>query len=213
MRPEASAPRPRDGREGALVRRRETVDSATRDVATGQICFVFFLGVCVALHPGLVLKADEGGMSNFGVHATTVVPFTFALGLPTVLTYAAARRLRASRAESSRVRALLNLYSALLALTLLSTYPYTLDRTLTDLHIAVGICLTVFESVASVWIYRELHRYAAVLAAQLVGLVLAGLTIIGVLHILFLTEVLSGAAFAYLLVRATALLSRNAAGR
>jgi hypothetical protein len=185
------------------VTRRNVDSRAALDVTLGQIGFAVFLAVCVALHPGLVLKANEGGMSNYGVHAKTVVPFTLALGLPSAFTYAAARRLHAASAEANRFRTLLHVYSGLLALTLLSTYPYTLDRALTDLHIAVGICLTVFESVASVWMYRELRRYELVLAAQLVGLVLAGLTFIGALHLLFATEVLSGAAYAYLLVRTT----------
>jgi hypothetical protein len=176
---------------------------SARDVAWGQIGFAVFIGVCVALHPGEVLKANEGGISDYGVHAKTVVPYTLALGLPSVLTYLAARRLRVASPTARRLRALLFTYSALLALTLLSTYPYTLDRTLADLHIAVGVVITVFETCASLWMYLTVRRYIPVLVTQLLGLVLAALAIVGVLHVLFLSEVVSGVAFAYLLVRAT----------
>lgn len=176
-----------------------------RDVAWGQICFAVFIGVCVALHPGFVLKGNEGGISDYGVHARTLVPYTLALGLPGVLTYFAARRLAVVSSDTRRLRAVLFAYAALIALTLLSTYPYTLNRTLADVHIAVGAVVTVFESGASLWMYRTVHRYGTVLVAQLVGLVLGGLTIVGVLHVLFASEVISGVAFAYLLVRTTQL--------
>jgi hypothetical protein len=179
--------------------------NSARDVAWGQIGFAVFIGVCVVLHPGFVLKANEGGISDYGVHAKTLAPYTLALGLPGVLTYLAARRLPVVSPDARRLRAVLFAYAALITLTLLSTYPYTLNRTLADVHIAVGAVVTVFESGASLWMYRAVRRYATVLVAQLVGLVLGGLTIIGVLHVLFASEVISGVAFAYLLVRTTQL--------
>jgi hypothetical protein len=181
--------------------------SSARDVAWGQIGFAVFIGVCVVLHPGFVLKANEGGISDYGVHAKTLAPYTLALGLPGVLTYLAARRLPVVSPDARRLRAVLFAYAALITLTLLSTYPYTLNRTLADVHIAVGAVVTVFESGTSLWMYRAVRRYAMVLVAQLVGLVLGGLTIIGVLHVLFTSEVISGVAFAYLLVRTTQLKS------
>ncbi|MGC2175367.1 MAG: hypothetical protein WA614_07880 [Acidimicrobiales bacterium] len=179
--------------------------SSARDVAWGQIGFAVFIGVCVVLHPGFVLKANEGGISDYGVHAKTLAPYTLALGLPGVLTYLAARRLPVVSPDARRLRAVLFAYAALITLTLLSTYPYTLNRMLADVHIAVGAVVTVFESGASLWMYRAVRRYATVLVAQLVGLVLGWLTIIGVLHVLFASEMISGVAFAYLLVRTTQL--------
>jgi hypothetical protein len=187
-----------------LVTPKKLVGSdAARDVAWGQLSFAIFITVCVALHPHAVLKANEGGISDYGVRAKTVVPYTLALGLPSVLTYVAARHLHVVNQATQRLRAVLVTYWILLALTLLSTYPYTLDRTLTDVHVAVGIAITVFETVASLWMCVTLRGYRAVLAAQLAGLVLAGLAITGTVHVLFLSEVISAAAFAVLLVRTT----------
>jgi hypothetical protein len=179
--------------------------SSARDVAWGQIGFAVFIGVCVAIHPGFVLKANEGGISDYGVHAKTIAPYTVALGLPSVLTYLAARRLVVVSADTRQLRTVLFTYAGLITLTLLSTYPYTLDRTLADVHIAVGAAVTVFESGASLWMYRTVRRYEVVFAVQLMGLVLGGLTIVGVLHVLFVSEVISGVAFAYLLFRTTQL--------
>lgn len=197
----------RSTRVDFVVLHRLTLSTPAREVTLGQLGFGFFLAVCVALHPGFVLKVNEGGVSNYGVHIKTALPFTLSLALPAVLTFDAAGRLTPSGHTEVCMRALLYTYSALIGLALLSTYPYALDRTLADVHIAVGIALVVFESVASVWMYRVIRRYGVVLALQLTGLVLAGLTIVGVLHLLFFTEVLSGAMFAFLLVIGTRQLS------
>jgi hypothetical protein len=43
-------------------------------VTYGQLLLAFFLALCVALHPGFVLKSDEGGMSNYGIHLKTFAP-------------------------------------------------------------------------------------------------------------------------------------------
>jgi hypothetical protein len=61
-------------------------DPATWSVALGQVGFAFFLAICVAIHPGLVLKVNEGGMSNYGVHAKTAIPYTLALAMAAGLT-------------------------------------------------------------------------------------------------------------------------------
>lgn len=183
------------------------VSRPARDVAIGQMGFALLIAVCVALRPSLVLKANEGGISNFGVHAATVVPYTLALGLPAVFSATAARGLRDVPARARRLRTTLLCYSALITLTLLSTYPYRLDRTLTDLHDALGIVLTLFESVVSVWMCYVLGRFRLVLSAQLAGLVVGGLTMSGVLHVLFVSEMVSGLAFAFLLVLTTERLS------
>ena len=171
-----------------------------RDVTWGQIGFGTFLIVCVALHPGLVLKANEGGMSNYGVHLKTVIPYTLALLCPAVLTYQAAGAMRPAGRTARDFRWLLRLYSGLIALTLASTYGYTLDRPQKIVHIAIGVAITVFESGASLWMYRVLKRLRGVLAVQLAGLALAALTFFGALHLLFLTQVVCGGAYAVLLV-------------
>ena len=49
---------------------------AAAHIALGQISFGFFITVCVALHPGFVLKWNEGGVSNYGVHLKTALPYT-----------------------------------------------------------------------------------------------------------------------------------------
>jgi hypothetical protein len=170
-------------------------------VALSQIAFAFFLAICVAIHPGLVLKVNEGGMSNYGVHIKTVVPYTLALGFATTLSYWGARLIPTTTTPARHFRTLLYTYSWLILFTLLTTYSYTLNAPLKYLHVAVGIAIIVFESVASWWMYRAIRSLQAVLFIQLLGFVLAALTFFGTLHVLFLSQILTGGGFALLLVR------------
>ena len=187
---------------------RPTVNSLTTwYVALSQVGFAFFLAICVAIHPGLVLKVNEGGMSNYGVHVKTAVPYTLALAMAAGLTYRAARLMRTTTTPRRNFKVLLRTYSWLTLLTLLTTYGYTLNAALKYVHVAVGVAIIVFESAASLWMYRALGSLGAVLSVQLLGLGLAALTFFGALHELFLSQILTGGAFAILLIRTCRLLA------
>jgi hypothetical protein len=173
-------------------------------IAYSQICFGFFIGVCVAIHPGLVLKGNEGGMSNYGIHIKTAIPYTLALGLASLLSDRGAVLLASSASSSPPFIRLAKTYSWLIALVLVSSYGYSLDVVLKDIHIATGIAITLFELAASLWMYRYLGRSAremTLITVQVVGFVLAALTFVGALHVLFLTQILGGVSFALLMVR------------
>lgn len=171
-----------------------------RDVTSGQVISISFIALCVALHPGFVLKANEGGMSDYGVHLKTVLPYTIALFSAAALSFRAGQFLFVRTSAARRFKQLLRLYSALTMLTLLSTYPYTLNETFKVIHVGVGVAIVLFETVASCWMYAVLRRYPLVLIIELVGFVLAGLTFLGVLHVLFLTEALICVGFAWLVI-------------
>ncbi len=171
-------------------------------IILGQVSFFFFLAVSVALHPGFVFKVDEGGISNYGIHLKTAVPFSLAFLLCSYFSYRAGRLYRAPDVIIRRLRSLLFTYCVLLLVTLLSTYGYKLDVGLKDAHIAVGVVTVTFESVASVWIFAQLRSTVdtAFLLLQLGGLVVAGLTVFGALHLLFLGQALADVGFALLLI-------------
>jgi len=175
--------------------------AVTRWVALGQIGFAAGIGLCVISSPHLVLHANEGGISNFGVHAKTVAPYTAALLLPAALTFRASR-LIAAHSPQRRLREILTVYSGLILLTLLTTYLYKVDTPLKIVHVGVGVVLTVFEMGTSLWMCREIRALYGVVILEFVGFVLAALTIVGVLHLLFVTQLVVGAAFAVILVRA-----------
>jgi hypothetical protein len=180
-----------------------------RFVAAGQIGFALFIALCVALSPHYVLKANEGGISNFGVHLRTIVPYSIALLVPAALTYAASRLVVPVDARPRYLQIILVAYSALILLTLLTTYTYKIDEPLKVVHVGVGAIITIFEMGATLWMYRELHALLAVLVVQVIGFVLATLTIFGALHVLFATQIAVGVPFAWFLVRTCGVLNSS----
>ncbi len=178
-------------------------------LATGQIGFALFIAVCVSLHPGFVLKANEGGISNYGVHAKTFVPYSLGLLIASACSYRAASMRLGSSASTQLFHALLRTYSALLVLTLLTTYGYTLDPPLKELHIIVGVATIVFETVASVWMYYATGKNLLAMLVELVGFVLAALTFFGAVHLLFASQLVTGISFAILLAGTSAVLATS----
>ena len=173
-------------------------------VVRGEVYFLVLTGVSVALHPGYVLKRNEGGMSNYGLHLKTAWFYTLALALLALYSQRAASLYAHGDQRSRRLRVLLLSYSAVVFSVLLSTYFYTVNAALRDLHFSLGTALIVVVGVGSIWMYTLWPPSLAVrvfLLAQLLGDVLALLTVVGDLHVLFLTEMLSNIAFFALLVR------------
>ncbi len=172
-------------------------------IAAGQWAFAIGITLCVALHPGFVLKANEGGVSDYGVHAKTAIPYYLGLAAAALGAYLAATRTGDSTRPARCLRSLLFAYAFLVALTLASTFGYTLDHPQRDIHVGVGTALSVFEFVASLWMYRERRADLELVLVELAGSVLAAFTIVGAVHLLFVAEVVTAASFAILLYRST----------
>lgn len=176
---------------------------ANRRIAQSQWCLGSMLAVCLAISPHYLVARNEGGMSNFGVHAATVVPFTLAFGGCAVLVSMSASSVPRGSAADSRFAAALRALGLLLGLVVVSTYPYQHGIALRDIHIAVAVVVTCFETVVSAWVAVDLARgraSATLLCVQVAGFVLAALTLTGVLHVLFVSQLLTTAPFGGLLV-------------
>jgi hypothetical protein len=172
-------------------------------VAASQVCFVVLLGVCVALKPGLVIKRNEGGVSNYGVHWKTVAPYSLAYAVDAALLARAARLL--DRLAMSRLGRLLRILSVLLIVTLVTTYGYTSATALKDVHFTVGSILILFEGASAPWLWRLTRRGVAAsagVATTFAGLVLCVLATLDVWHVLFAGQVLVIAGYAPLLTGA-----------
>jgi hypothetical protein len=174
-------------------------------IVWGQILFALFIGICVALHPGIVLKSNEGGVSNYGIHIKTALPYTLALGLLAFYSRRAAVLYSKSDDMTRRLRGVLTAYSVIVIVMLLSTYVYSLNHLLRDIHIGFGTVLVTFESFAAIWMFGRNRRVwdGVFLVTQLAGALLALVTIVGVLHLLFLAEELVNTGFACLLIHTT----------
>jgi hypothetical protein len=180
----------------------------SRELAFGQIGAVGLILLCVALHPGFVLKANEGGMSNYGVHIKTTIPYSCGL-LLAACTALRSARLFVGSATTNTFNRLLILYGVLTIVTLATTYGYTLNTPLKDFHLGVGVIIETFEFLSSVWMFRNVRRNSVAVAIGIVGYALALLTYVGLLHLLFLTQVLIGTSFGVLLVGSSRTLRIN----
>ncbi len=180
--------------------------SPERLVAKGQLSLWVLLALCIGLHPGLVLKRNESGLSNYGVHLKTVVPYSLALGLGAVYSLRAARQVRARDRNALSTRKILYSYAFLLGLSLVSTYVYKLDNVFNDLHVGANIATACFETVTGIWmalVARSHREMPALLAFELTGFILGALTVAGTLHLVLVAEVLIGVGFGLLLYRST----------
>jgi hypothetical protein len=172
-------------------------------IVYGQILFDVFIIVCMALHPGIVLKWNEGGVSNYGIHIKTALPYTLALGLLALYSRRAAVLYSKSDPLTRRLRRVLTAYSVIVMVMLFSTYVYSLNHILRDIHISFGTLLITFETFVSIWMFgrfRQLRWDGVFLVMEVAGALLALVTIVGVLHFLFLAEELTNAGFACLLI-------------
>lgn len=174
-----------------------------RDVVASQVALFGFWGVCLLIVPGFLLERDEGGLSNFGVHLDTVVPYTLAFVVCSAFLLRAARRITTTDATCARFRRLLEWLAVLLLLTLASTYGYQHGAALKWIHVGIGAAVVSFEALASLWVAIRLldgGAWLVVLGAQLAGTALAAATLLGAVHLLFVSQLVTSAAFGILLV-------------
>lgn len=181
-------------------------------IVRGEVAYLFFVIVSVALHPGFVLNWNEGGVSNYALHIKTALPYTLALVLLALYSQRAAMAYANGDQRLRRLGVVLSSYSAILLLVLLSSYIYSLDVGLKDIHFALGTVLVVLVGAASLWMYREWSPSVSssfLLLVQLSGDALALLTSLGDVHVLFLAEMLANVGFAGLLIRTSRQIARE----
>jgi hypothetical protein len=177
-----------------------------------QAAFFGLLFVCICLHPGYLFARNEGGISNFGVHALTVAPFTGAFVAAAWLLAAASRAAPRAVPGSRRFATALAVFAGILLCVVATTYPYQHGDVLRDLHFATGALAIFFEAAVAAWLLVAFDRGPAELAAgaaELVGFVLAMCTVAGVVQALFVSQLVTSAAFGVLLVQACTTIERR----
>ena len=175
----------------------------TRYVLLGQVCLIGGLAVCYLLRPELLRSA--GGLSNYGVYRQTVIPYTLAFGLGGLFTWLAAFQARRARPAPARLPAILIILAALFLIVLLSTYAYKHGYVLNTFHRGCAIGLFVYEIATSIWLTASGRRnWSAwlLLTVFLGGCLVSLLSLLNVIHVLFIGQSLAGVAFAFLLVKA-----------
>jgi hypothetical protein len=156
---------------------------------------------------GYLVAANEGGISNFGVHAVTVVPYTVAFLGAAGLLAAAARGVGARTPTLRRLAGALRVLAAALVVVLASTYGYKATAWLHDAHVAVAVAATVAEAAIATWLVAAVSRGPAdrgALAVQLGAVLLAGCSLAGWVHVLLAAQLTDAVAFAVVVVRGAA---------
>ena len=177
-----------------------------------QLSLLTFLAICTGLLPGFLFSRNEGGMSNYGVHAKTVVPYTLAFLLCTICIGQAARILPRTTRFLRSFRHGLYAAACLFFLVLITTYPYQTNTLFGDLHLAVTVIIFWFQTALAVWmalIVLKDKLSLIIFALELAGFAMAFLTFLTVIHLLFVAQLITGATFGILLVRTAQRLDGN----
>jgi hypothetical protein len=188
------------------------VTRASRYATWSQLSLALFSFVCVILHPGFVLKWDEGGFSNYGVHVKTAIPYSLAFALCAFFALRVSATLPGRDGPERHLGTVLRIYAVLMMLTLLSTYGYTLDRPLKSVHTFIGIVTMLFEPLAAIWMYvrfRDSLWFSRLIVIELVGLVLGVIDFSNLLHVLFVAQVVTGVGFGFIVVQSVSRLGEE----
>lgn len=176
-----------------------------RLVLAAQVNLVSWLLVCILLSSQYLLQSDEGGISNYGAHVRTVLPYSLAFLVSAWCVYRAGRSLPVETRQRSQLVRLLSVVAGLYVVVLGSTYLYQRDSLFRDAHAMSSALLAVFELATGLWLVRTLLgdwlQYAA-FGLLFTGFMLGVLTAQGWLHLLFVAEFTIGSAYGVLLVRA-----------
>lgn len=149
--------------------------------------------------PGVASR--QGGVSNFGNHLSTLGLYTLGFLGNIVFLYAAARLIaQRSGRRTSTASTGLRLLSAATLIVFLSTFPRFLGTAYYEAHDILGGVLYGYYFVISVWILLKTERLAAILDAlvliQAIGSILALLSALKVIHVLFIAQMIASFAFA-----------------
>lgn len=185
---------------------------SARYILTGQIIFVVGIACCTALIPHFLFSKDEGGTSNYGTYLRTVVSFSISfIGVGTSLIMAGLVLPKDTISRSS-LQYLLYIVGTLTLVTTITTYTYRLSPALHSLHITASQILFYVEVPAAIWLWFSPKRTILnhmMFTVYALGLILAVLTLFGLLHVLFIAEVLSTLGLGFLFFHTTRNLTEN----
>ena len=178
-------------------------NKAARYITLSQLSLFAFLAICTAIMPKFLTERDEGGLSNYGIHRATVVPYTLAFLLSGILILQATR-FTPNTKTANHLRAALYVLAGVLFFVLLTTYPYKINATYDNLHLLSGILIFWTEMAIACWaalVLRKDRVNLLLLAVQAFGFIMAILNFFGVIHLLFIIQAVTSLAFGALLIR------------
>jgi len=179
----------------------------TKYLIISQSALVVSLIVCVILIPGFLFAKNEGGISNYGLHLKTVVPYSLGFLIAAFYLLKTALSKEFKLFSKQHLRQPLIGYAAFLILVLITTYGYKTNVFLKNTHITVTILIACFELLAAGWLYSTILRdkiNIALLFAQFIGFVMGAATFLGYIHLLFISQLIMIITFGTILIRSYA---------
>jgi hypothetical protein len=170
-----------------------------KDLWISQISLITLLVICCFIVPSVV--KSNGGVSNFGNHRSTVVLYSLAFSLCVIFLSLAAIQLKKLNSEHGRKAVSLIVLAGLELLVLISTYPRHISYTYSAIHDYIGIALFLYQLILAIWFVFKLrnNKTIALLVAQFLGSTIGLLSILKIIHFLFVGQVIGAAAFGILL--------------
>jgi hypothetical protein len=170
----------------------------TKILLAGQVLLFVAIAICTILMPQFFFSTDQGGMSNYGLHARTSPFFIVGFAGCAFLTCLAALSLPRAIPHYSELRVSLLIVGVLGLLMAVTTFTYKLNPMLNVLHVRGAQFLALLEAVISTWYVRRLvkdHINRIAYGVLLIGLVVGIFTVLGALHLLFTAEFLASLGF------------------
>jgi len=168
-------------------------------VIVGQVAFMAMMGACVAARPSWL--AVKRGLSFYGTHVDTVVPFALGIAAGAALTAIGLARIRSTEIGGRRFRRGAAVIVALTVLVPLT--PYSVDPIVDYLHIGVSSALFAAAFAFGNWIAWWLLRHRVAVAfstAQFLAGLLALSAQVGLSDLMIPAQLGFEAAFGALLV-------------
>jgi hypothetical protein len=173
-------------------------------VLRSQLVLLGSLLVCTAVMPRFLFSRNMGGVSNFGTHGETVVPYTLGTVAAVWLLWRSATQLRTTCGAGGVVK-VTRVVSVCLLANLITTYAYRSGPTWAAVHSWTATALAVAEFGGGLlllrWVSGGLCRTAAS-GFIVLGMACLVLTYLGRLHVLFVAEVTTATGFGLALVAA-----------
>jgi len=181
-------------------------------VLRAQVALFVALVICTAAMPRFLFSTDMGGVSNYGTHATTVVPYTAGYAAAVWLLWRAAATMGGLPGAGGVVAAT-RVSCCCMAANLATTFAYRTGAMWATVHSWTAIALAVAEFVGGVVLLRAAPRRdwrVAGTALVVLGFACLVLTYAGRLHVLFVAEVATAAGFGVALIGAVRALGLTA---
>lgn len=143
-----------------------------------------------------------GGASDFGDHVATIVPYILGFALCAIFLWLAAAKLFTINNDLRAKGFLLLVLAALELLVLISTFPRKINSTCSEIHNYLGIALYVYQFAVSIWLVTIRSRYWTVifLLVQSAGSIIGLLSLVGVIHFLFIGQATGAIGFGLMFV-------------